>query len=173
MLVKNSWKLSINLFDLKISLQGMTRGYFNKHKLQRHRFQYNTDIRHEPGLHTLNLTLQAGMHTALSLLPKHYLRLASWIKEHICTQSPCIPDMPQRAQSGRRTSFGIRVWFIESYIKLNLFSIYFVTLCNNGFVQNYTGSLQYQLLSAINTNIHTSDVWLTVHRNSVWIRKTN
>jgi len=77
MLVKNSWKLSINLFDLKISLQGMTYGLFNKHILQRYRFQYNTDMRHEPGLDTLNLTLQASMYTVLNLLPKHYLRLAS------------------------------------------------------------------------------------------------
>ena len=25
----------------------------------------------------------------------------------------------------------------------------------------------------VNTGLHKSDVWLTVHRNSVWIRKTN
>jgi len=82
MLFKNSWKLSINLFDLKISLQGMTRGSFNKHILQSHRFQYNTDIRHEPCLDTLNLTLQASMYMMLSLLHKHYLCLASRLIEH-------------------------------------------------------------------------------------------
>jgi len=26
-----------------------------------------------------------------------------------------VPDMPRRAQSGRRTSFGRRMWFIESH----------------------------------------------------------
>jgi len=39
------------------------------------------------------------------------------------------------------------------YSNSNLFSIYFVTPCNDGFVQNYTVGLQYQLQSAINTNI--------------------
>ena len=54
---------------------------FNKHKLQSRRFQYNTDIRHKPSLDTLNLTLQASMYMTLSLLPKHYLCLASWLRE--------------------------------------------------------------------------------------------
>jgi hypothetical protein len=60
----------------------MICGTFNKQILQRHRFQYNTDIRHESGLDTLNLTLQGSMYMVLSLLPKHYLCLASWIREH-------------------------------------------------------------------------------------------
>jgi hypothetical protein len=34
----------------------------------------------------------------------------------LCTRSHCVPNMPRRAQSGRRTSFGIRVGFIESCI---------------------------------------------------------
>ena len=108
MLVKNSWKLSINLFDLKISLQGMTRRQFNKHKLQSHRFQYNTDIRHEPS----SQYLHGAQSFTQALFTPGFLDQGT---SH-CTRSPCVPDMPQSAQSGRRTSFGIQVWFIESYI---------------------------------------------------------
>jgi len=38
-----------------------------------------------------------------------------------CTRSPFVPDMPRRAQSGKRTSFGRRVGFIESYTVLAIF----------------------------------------------------
>ena len=38
-----------------------------------------------------------------------------------CTQSLFITWLPRRAQSGRTTSFGRRVWFIESHIVLVIF----------------------------------------------------
>ena len=36
------------------------------------------------------------------------------------TRSPSVPDMPRHAQSGRRISFGIWVWFTESYIDFTI-----------------------------------------------------
>jgi len=42
------------------------------------------------------------------------------VLSYLCTRSPFVPDMPRRAQSGRRTSFGIRVGLLESYIDFTI-----------------------------------------------------
>ena len=50
------------------------------------------------------------------------------VPSYLCTRSPSVPDMPRRAQSGRRTSFRIRVWFTASYIDFTICSCVYLYL---------------------------------------------
>jgi len=55
-------------------------------------------------------------------LYKFSLRMRhAYLKQEDLHDSPFITCMSRRAQSGRRISFGSRVWFIESHLVLDIF----------------------------------------------------
>ena len=49
------------------------------------------------------------------------------ITSRYCTRYPFVPNKPLHAQSGRRTSFGIWMWFFESHT-VSLFVCLFISL---------------------------------------------
>jgi len=53
---------------------------------------------------------------------------------------------------------------------LNKSKFYYISFCKGDTVFPEIESVRHQKLKQ---TITKSDVWLTVHRNSVWIRKTN
>ena len=81
-----------------------------------------------------NPGLSSDMFTAISPNPSSFsifvcMFVCLFVVATQCTHSPYVPSLSQSVHSGRRMSFGRRVWFSESHIILVISFCFIYSFC--------------------------------------------